>query len=63
MRGDFLVALLAIYASPTAVASAPMAQEMGGNGTLSGEIVATTTTFSIVTIFLFVFGLSGLGLI
>ena len=63
MRGDFLVALLAIYASPTAVASAPMSQEMGGNGTLSGEIVATTTTFSIVTIFLFVFGLSGLGLI
>lgn len=63
MRGDLLVALLAIYASPTAVASAPMAQEMGGNGTLSGEIVATTTTCSIVTIFLFVFGLSGLGLI
>ena len=63
MRGDFLVALLAIYASPTAVASAPMAQEMGGNGTLAGEIVATTTTCSIVTIFLFVLGLSGLGLI
>ena len=63
MRGDFLIALLAIYASPTAVASAPMAQEMGGNGALAGEIVATTTTFSILTIFLFVFGLSGLGLI
>lgn len=63
MRGEVLVAVLAIFASPTAVASAPMAQAMGGNGALAGEIVATTTTFCIVSIFLLVFGLSSLGLI
>lgn len=63
MRGEVLVAVLAIFASPTAVASAPMAQAMGGNGALAGEIVATTTTFCIGSIFLFVFGLSSLGLL
>ena len=33
-----LVGLLAVFASPTAVASGPMAQAMGGNGQLAGEI-------------------------
>lgn len=63
IRGDALVALLAVFASPTAVASAPMAQSMGGNGILAGEIVAATTVCSILTMFLFVFGLSAAGLI
>lgn len=58
-RGDALVAVLAIFASPTAVASAPMAQTMGGNGELAGEIVAATSVCCIVTIFLFVLFLSG----
>lgn len=62
-RGDVLVAVLAAFGSPTAVASAPMAQTMGGNGALAGEIVATTSVCCILTIFLFVFGMSGMGLI
>lgn len=62
-RGDVLVAILAVFASPTAVASTPMAQTMGGNGTLAGEIVALTSACSILTIFLFVMVLSGNGLI
>lgn len=62
-RGDILVAVLAVFGSPTAVASTPMAQAMGGNGELAGEIVATTSVFCILTIFLFVFCLSGVGLI
>jgi len=63
IRGDALVAILAVFASPTAVASVPMAQTMGGNGELAGEIVATTSVGCILTIFLFVFGLSQLGFI
>lgn len=63
MRGDVLVVLLAIFASPTAVASAPMAQAMGGNGDLAGEIVATTSVSCLFTIFLFIFSLSRMGLI
>lgn len=58
-RGDALVAVLAIFASPTAVASTPMAQSMGGNGELAGEIVAATSVCCIITIFLFVLFLSG----
>lgn len=61
LRGDTLVAILAVFASPTAVASGPMAQSMGGNGMLAGEIVAATSVGSIVTIFAFVFTLLQLG--
>lgn len=63
MRGDVLVILLAVFASPTAVASAPMAQAMGGNGDLAGEIVVTTSVCCIITIFFFIFGLSSIGMI
>lgn len=60
-RGNDLVAVLAAFASPTAVASTPMAQAMGGDGKLAGEIVAVTSVGCILTIFLWVFVLSGLG--
>lgn len=63
ISGDVLVAILAVFGSPTAVASTPMAQAMGGNGELAGEIVATTSVCCILTIFLFVFSLSRGGLI
>lgn len=63
MRGDELIAILAVFASPTAVASAPMAQSMGGNGSLAGEIVALTSVCCIITIFLFVLILLKFGLI
>lgn len=62
-RGNSLVAVLAVFASPTAVASTPMAQSMGGDGKLAGEIVAATSAGSILTIFLWVLVLSGVGVI
>ena len=62
-RADELVVILAVFASPTAVSSAPMAQAMGGNGDLAGEIVATTTVACILTIFVFVYTLSRFGFI
>ena len=62
-RGEVLVLILAIFGSPTAVSSVPMAQTMGGNGKLAGEIVASTSVFSIISLFLFVFVLSTMGMI
>lgn len=62
-RGDVLAVVLAVFASPTAVSSVPMAQTMGGNGELAGEIVATTSVLCVFTLFLFVFGLSRMGFI
>ena len=59
--GNELVAILAVCSSPTAVASAPSAQVMGGNGPLASEIVAVTSAFCIITIYLFVFTLSSMG--
>ncbi len=61
MRGDVLIALLAVFGSPTAISSAPMAQAMGGNGDLAGEIVAISSVFSIISVFLIVFVLSRFG--
>ena len=62
-RGNELVAVLAVFASPTAVASAPMAQAMGGNGELAGEIVAATSVICLGTLFAFVMTLAHMGFI
>ena len=61
-RGAAMAALLAVFGSPTAVASTPMAQPLGGNARLAGEIVALSTVLSVVTIFLFTAAMSSLGL-
>lgn len=58
-----LVAVLAVCGTPNAVAAAPMADAMGANGQLAGEVVAASGAFSIITIFLFVFIMRNLGLI
>lgn len=58
-----LVGILAVFGSPTAVASAPMAQSMGGNGELAGEIVATSSAACVVTMFGFIWVLKTIGLI
>ena len=62
-RGNDLVAVLAVFASPTAVASTPMALALGGDGKLAGEIVAVTSVGGILTMFLWVFVLAGVGYI
>lgn len=58
--GPELVALLAMSACPTAVSSFTMAKEMDVAGDLAGEIVASTTIFSIFTIFAWVIILKNL---
>lgn len=62
-RQEALVVCVVAFGCPTAVASAAMAQEMGGNGDLAGEIVAVTSVVSLFTMFLFIFALSSAGLI
>lgn len=55
--------MLVMFATPTAASSYPMAQSMGGDGSLAGELVVTSTAASVVTIFMWVFFLRQLGLI
>lgn len=56
-RNVELVSLLAMTASPVAISSYPMAEQMGGDGELAGQLVIWTSALSIVTIFLWIFGL------
>lgn len=56
-------ALIALFGSPVAVASAIMAQEMDNDGTLAGQLVVWTSILSIFTLFLFILILRGLGLL
>ena len=55
--------LFAVFATPIAVASFPMAQNMGGDGELAGQLVFVTTVLSIVTLFIWIFLQSSMGLL
>lgn len=60
-RGVAFVSLIGIFASPTAVNSFTMAQQMGGDAELAGDIVVTTSAASILTMFLWIFLFKSLG--
>ena len=62
-RGMELATLMAMFAAPVASSSFPMAQELGGNGELAGEIVVVTSLLSIITVFGWVLLLSFSGLL
>ncbi|MEG0494042.1 MAG: AEC family transporter [Clostridia bacterium] len=62
-RGVALGALLAMFASPTAVSSFTMAQQLHADDELAGQIVVVGSLCSVVTIFLWVSLLSSLGLL
>ena len=63
LRGVELFLMLMIFGTPVATASYPMAQNMGGDGQLAGQLVFVSTVASLGTIFLFIFILSRLGLL
>ncbi len=50
-KGVELASLMAMLASPTAVSSFTMAQSMGANDELAGQIVVIDSVFSVITIF------------
>lgn len=52
-----------MFATPVATASYSMAQNMGGDGELAGQLVVLSTAASVVTIFLWVFFFTSVGLI
>ena len=59
--GAHFAAFVALYASPVAVSSVPMTQELGGDSELAGQLVVWTTLVSALTIVLISFGLQSLG--
>ena len=61
IRDVSLATLIALFASPTAVGSYPMAQQMGGDEDLAAGQVVLTTAFSSLTVFFWVFVLKSLG--
>ena len=60
-RNAELAILLSLFASPTAVSSFTMAQQMGGDDELAGQIVVFNTTLCVVTVFLWIFVLKQIG--
>ncbi|HPF87396.1 MAG TPA: AEC family transporter [Candidatus Limiplasma sp.] len=61
IRDVSLAALIALYGSPTAVSSFPMAQQLGGDADLASQQVVFTTAFSGFTIFIWLFLLKTMG--
>lgn len=60
-RGLELILLLSLFASPAAVSSYTMAQQMDGDAELAGQLVVFTTTLSLVTLFFWISGLMAFG--
>ena len=60
--GDY-AAMVALFGSPVAVSSAVMAGEMGNDDQLASQYVVWTSIFSMLTIFLTVALLRGVGLL
>ena len=59
--GAHFAAFVALFGSPVAVSSVPMAQEMDADAALAGQLVVWTTVTSTVTVFLFSFVLKAIG--
>ena len=53
IRGPELASLFIVFSAPTAMSCMPMASELGGDVKLSGELIAVTTVFSLLTVFLY----------
>lgn len=59
--GAKFAALVALFGTPVAVSSVPMAQEMGADTTLAGQLVVWTTLLSAFTVFIASFLLKSAG--
>lgn len=60
--GAEFAAMVSVFCTPVAVSSVPMAQEMGADSELAGQLVVFTTLFSALTIFASSFVLKLLGI-
>lgn len=59
--GAQFAAITSLFAAPVAVSSVPMAQEMGADAKLAGQLVVWTTVFSAFSVFAASFVLKSLG--
>ncbi len=59
--GSHFAAFVAMFATPVAVSTVPMCQEMGADHTLAGQLVVWTTVISAAVIFLASFILKAVG--
>ena len=62
-RGAEFVTLIAVFGSSTAVASFTMAEQMGGDAKLAGNIVVVTSALCSLTLFFWCFLFKSLGLL
>ncbi len=62
-RDQALASLLIAFGGPVAVSSFTMAQQMDGDADLAAELVVSTTLFSVLTLFVFIFAFKMLGLV
>lgn len=60
---DVFAALIALFGTPVAVASAIMADAMDNDGQLAGQLVVWTTLLSLITLFIVIFIIRALGLL
>ncbi len=62
ITGEALACLLVTFASPVAVSSFAMAQQMDGDENLAVQVIALSSALCLITLFLWIFSLSFLGL-
>lgn len=60
---DVFAAIIALFGTPVAVASAIMAEAMDNDGQLAGQLVVWTTILSLVTLFITIFIVRAMGLL
>lgn len=60
---DVFAALIALFGTPVAVASAIMAEAMDNDGQLAGQLVVWTTIVSLISLFITIFIVRALGLL
>lgn len=60
---EIFAALIALFGTPVAVASAIMAEAMDNDGQLAGQLVVWTSILSLITLFVVIFIIKALGLL
>lgn len=55
--------MFSVFATPVATSSFPMARNMGGDGTLAGELVVTSTVGAVITLFVWIFAMGSAGIL
>lgn len=58
-----VAAMIAIFASPVSISSAPMAVDMKADGVLAGQLVVWTSLFSMLSLFSFIVFFRAIGLL